>query len=140
MKNDPLQNAAQPAMTTERQADEKSRRLDLPGQGAEKLAGQMWSNIKAAPSELRSTLTAAFREGAKDLRNFFLDPMGGGTQVEAPGTPLNPTQLEVYEQKHSEEPKQELSVRGNIAPEPPPKERWRAPIESPSPERTRERG
>jgi hypothetical protein len=56
-----------------------------------------------APST-SSVLWAAWRQGLKDLQNAVLNPFPQGhvAQHEEPGSIANPTQLEVYQEKHNE--------------------------------------
>ena len=51
-----------------------------------------------------SVLWAEWRRGLKDLQNAVLHafPQGHVAQHEEPGTIANPTQLEVYQEKHQE--------------------------------------
>ena len=60
-----------------------------------------------APST-SSVLWAAWRQGLKDLQDRVLNPWHGqSTQRDEPGSIANPTQLEVYQEKHHESPSQD---------------------------------
>lgn len=54
------------------------------------------NNVKAMPRELGQTLSAWFREGLKDLRDFFLNPWQEQplAHTDEPGLPHNPPQYE----------------------------------------------
>lgn len=94
---DPLQREAQPP----KPAQKPEMAVDLPA--TRYVREIVTSNFRAIPREVRTTLTALFRQGLKDLQNVVLNPFPDHVaQHEEPGTPANPTQLEVYQLRHQE--------------------------------------
>lgn len=63
------------------------------------------NRVNAAPREVAQTLTALIRQGAKDLRDFVLNPWQEPplAHTEEVGTPGNPTTYEVYQERHPRE-------------------------------------
>jgi hypothetical protein len=65
------------------------------------------AKTSAAPST-SSVLWAEWRRGLKDLQNAVLNAFPDhAAQHEEPGSIANPTQLEVYQEKHNDQPSQE---------------------------------
>lgn len=72
------------------------------------------------PPSTASVLWAAWRAGLKDLQNAVLNafPPSHVAQHEEPGSIANPTQLEVYQEKHNDSPNvagDELSYQHNLS-------------------------
>ena len=75
---------------------------NLPPERAQAEAKQPEKSKHGAPSTA-SVLCAEWRRGLKDLQNFVLNPWQGHVaQHEDPGTIANPTNLEVYQDRHEE--------------------------------------
>jgi hypothetical protein len=68
------------------------------------------------PPSTSSLVWAEWRRGLKDLQNIVLNPWQGYAAThEEPGTIANPTNIEVYKQRHEESYHPRASVRGEVS-------------------------
>jgi hypothetical protein len=77
-------------------------------------ASQQYQQPQGPPST-SSVLWAEWRRGLKDLQNIVLNPWQGYAAThEEPGTIANPTNIEVYRNRHQESTYPQISVRNEV--------------------------
>ena len=73
------------------------------------------SQASQGPPSASSVLWAEWRRGLKDMQNIVLNPWQGWAAThEEPGTIANPTNFEVFRERHQESSHSQISARNEV--------------------------